>query len=482
MSDRIRKERLLKGLQLKREQMIHLCFNPRDLASRPTKKQESILQDINNLSERYVLGGNQSGKTNLGARELTWVFNNAHPYWEKKPDHPLLIMVVGKTHKIVKEEIWEGKIKPFLKEGTYKVRMDGSALNTVTHKESGNRILFFSHKSPEECRQAVQAFVADYVWLDEMPSNYRLLTELHTRCQATSAPFIATFTPLLRDAEIKNHIENGKAPISKKYFLYTYDNPIYTGEQLHEMKQKHALMSESERATRTEGSWYSGDNAVYKQFDVDKCVEKPLNYTPTWRHLLSVDPASGGVAGLLILAEDPNTNVWYVVDEKYFKGQAPSELLASCDKVADKYNVVRRIADSHEAWFIKEAALHKTIYDIPRKKTQRKKELIENINEFFYTDILKIAPWCPKLIDEMITCQYTEDGSRIINSRHYHLSDCLQYGMDCKPSTIHEAPNKPIHQMRREAHQKRRILEAQEARKPKISYARIMPGKKSRWN
>ena len=150
------------ALALKRKEMIakSTCFNPRDFNSRPTKIQSKVLKAINTVPERYVLGGNQSGKSNLGGRECSWVLQGTHPEWSKKPDHPLLLMVVGQTHKIVKEELWEAKIKPFLNEGEYKVFKEGSALTSVVH-ENGNKILFFSHKSPEECRQAVQAFVAE---------------------------------------------------------------------------------------------------------------------------------------------------------------------------------------------------------------------------------------------------------------------------------------------------------------------------------
>ena len=52
--------------------------------SRPTTKQQQILDDFSAVPVRYFLGGNQSGKSTLGAREITWLFQNKHPYIDTK--------------------------------------------------------------------------------------------------------------------------------------------------------------------------------------------------------------------------------------------------------------------------------------------------------------------------------------------------------------------------------------------------------------
>ena len=470
------------ALTLKRREELakKVCFNPGDITSRPTDSQQRILDEISTVSERYVLGGNQSGKSNLGGREASWVLNNEHPTWKKEINSSLTMLVVGQTHKIVKEELWEKKIMPFLTKGTYKVYKEGPYLNSVVH-ENGNKILFFSHKSPEECRQAVQAFVADWVWLDEMPSSYKLLTELHTRCQANSAPFLATFTPLLRNNEIKNHIENGNPRLIRKYILRTYDNPVYSDEQLEDMKSKHSLMSEAQRATRTEGAWYSGDNAVY-DFSVERHVHTPPSYHPSWRHVESVDPAHSGKAGYALLAEDPNSGVWYVIKSEYIEGKAPSELHDAFSRLTGNVNIVKRVVDPHESGYIKEAGLRHTWYDIPHKKTQRKKELITGLQQAIHEGSIKVAPWCQLTIDEFITCQWTESGDKIVNSRHFHILDCLQYAVDVLPAKMKLPPAQTIYQIMRQKDQKRRELEATKASQAKNrSYARIMPIRRNRW-
>lgn len=414
------------------------CFDARDLQSRPNPTQQRVFDDINKYSERYIIAGNQTGKSQLGAREAAWIFSGTHPTWNP-PDRPLLMLVVGQSNKVVKEELWESKIKPFLDEGTYKEKIVGGALSGVVHN-NGNRILFFSHNSPEECRKLVQGYVADWVWLDEMPGSFRLLAELHTRCQANKAPFLATFTPLLKNAEIKNYIESKNNKFIKKYTMTVHDNPIYTRDKdkYDKLKMRLSSMSESERATREAGAWYVGDNAVY-DFSTEKHVEKPEHYDKSWRHIETVDPAASGKAGYALLAEDPNTGTWYVIKADYIKGKAPSVLLQEVMTKTGNVNLVKRVCDSHEAWYIKEANLHKIWYEIPHKKTERKKELIKGLQESLYSGRLRVSPWCDKTIDEFTTCQWSENGSdRIINSSSFHILDCLQYAVDCLPKLQEE--------------------------------------------
>lgn len=476
----IEAKRLL-ALALKRKEMIKrdACFNPDDLASRPTKVQGAAMSDIRKYSERYVIGGNQSGKTNLGARECSLVFENKHPNFPNPDNMPLTLIVVGQTHSIITNELYDNKIARFLTPGTFTAKYDGNYINKLNHTENGNKILFFSHKIPEECRKSVQAFVADWVWLDEMPSSYKLLTELHTRCQSKGAPFLATFTPLLRNQEIRNHVDNGNPKYIKKYFLKTYENPLYSDDQLALMKSKHALMSEAERATRTEGAWYSGDNAVY-DFTESHHVETPDGYHASWRHLETVDPAAK-TAGYALLAEDPTTNVWYVIKAEYIKDKAPSELLDAVKRHTGEVNVAKRVADSHEAWYIKEAALSKVWYEIPHKKTSRKNELIKGLQQAISDGKLKVAPWCKLAIDEFISCQWAESRDRIVGSQHYHVLDCLQYAVDVLPEPEKVVPNKTFYQHLAAADKARRIREAEQKAKPAYSYARIMPKRRNRW-
>ncbi len=474
------KDKLIQALEQVESKLRKTCFNPDIPTSVPTAAQDEVLRAIGVINERYAVGGNQSGKTNLGGRECSWVFEGNHPYWSPPQDRPLIQLVVGVDHKNILESVWSQKIEPFLEPGTYHQRMEGNALHSVTHKKNGNKILFFSHKSPRECRKSVQGYVADWTWLDEMPSDYSLLTELHTRCQTNSAPFLATFTPLLRSAKIKNHVENGTFPTSKKFILYTYENPVYTGKQISDMKARHALLSDGDRATRTTGAWYAGDNAVY-DFLSDLHVEEPVGYSAEWRHIDIIDPAASGKSGLILLAEDPCTNVWYAVKEAYAADKSPSGLIEVAKDFFRGINVVEHVSDTM-AWYRKHAAEEGIWYTIPHNKSNKKPDLIKGLQEALSSGKLKIAPWCYHTMDEFTTCQWNEAGISIINAKRYHLLDCLQYGIERLPAVPIAKPEITRYQAMVLAHKERIAREAAQLRtarsRRKGQIARIMPVKR----
>ena len=74
------------------------CFDSADPKSRPTTQQAALFADIADIMTRYVVSGNQCGKSASGAREVSWLFENQHPYWDTKaafPNSPLLMLVIG---------------------------------------------------------------------------------------------------------------------------------------------------------------------------------------------------------------------------------------------------------------------------------------------------------------------------------------------------------------------------------------------------
>ena len=127
------------------------CFDPYDLDSRPTPEQDTILKEIGQYAHRYLIGGNQSGKSMTGGREAAWVFTETHPHWERPESWgkmPLTMLIVGRTSTQVEEELWNKKIRPFLDPQEFREVKQGGALQKIIHKKTKNTILFFSHHSP----------------------------------------------------------------------------------------------------------------------------------------------------------------------------------------------------------------------------------------------------------------------------------------------------------------------------------------------
>lgn len=440
------------------------CLDPFNTESRPTEKQDEVLQAIKDITARYVVAANQSGKSQLGGRETSWIFEHKHPYWDTKAqfgDAPLLLIVMGRVGEQVESELWSRKIKPFLTEGTYKeVRMGGS-LQRVIHKENGNTIVFLSHHNVNEARQKAQAFTAAYVWLDEMPNSISLLIELILRVQANRGRLLATFTPLIRNQHIKDHIEKAEAPNGQKFKFAMLDNPIYKGREA-EVLSQYAHMPQDERNARLFGDWFKGGRHVYT-FNAEQDIEDPDGYHSSWPHLELVDPAASGKTGFVLLANKPGTQDWYAVRSEYVEGDAPSKLLDELAKRTDGYNIIRRISDPHEAWFIKEAAIRRVYYAGVYKKNERKHELIKGLQTSLIAKRIKITSWATELLSELDTCMWADDSDKIIGAHRFHLLDCLQYGNDNLPKMSEKDQPQTFHQRLKDANKKRREKEAKKA-------------------
>lgn len=458
------------------------CFDPFHPDSRPTDKQEEVFKAIKDITARFVVSGNQVGKTTMGAREVSWIFEHNHPYWNTKelfPNQPLLLLVIGRVGEQVESEIWARKIKPFLTPNSYKEVRMGNALQRVIHKDTGNTIIFLSHHNINEAREKAQAYTAQYVLLDEMPKSLSFIIELLLRVQANNGRFLATFTPLIRDMDIKKYVESSEAPLGKKFQMSMLDNPIYKGREA-EIIKRYENIPEDERNARLFGEWFRGGQAVYN-FDPEKQLHQPEGYLPSWTHVEAVDPAASGQAGFILLANQPGSPQWHVVRAEYIKGAAASDLLDEIEKRTKGINIIRRISDPHEAWFIKEAAKRKRYYMGVYKKNERKNELIKNLQESLNDGKILVTPWAQLLVDELMTCLWKEGTDKIVGASRFHLLDCIQYANDNLPKT--ETLSKPMtfDQALKEANRERIKKEKVAIAKKSSPIGRIVARKGKRW-
>lgn len=424
---------------LKRLEKVQLttAFDASFPSSRPTKKQQEIFNDLGKIQYRWVIAGNQSGKSQLATRELTWVISGTHPTWSRPVEwgvEPLLAIVSGQSRPNM-EELWNKKISPFLEAGEWKVVRQGGSLQYVESQITKNKILFIPHSdSSDHSRRHLQGYVAHYVLLDEMPGSIGILEELQRRVDARKGYFIATFTPKFRNDEIRRVVDASRAPLSKKYQMSKLDNPLYA-DRLAEEIQKLDGFSESYKRTILYGDWSTGDSAVY-QFVYDSMTvpNLPDHYSRGWRHVASLDPASKNKFGYALFAEDPSTAVWYMVDDRYLEGiYDPNALLADVQKKNNGYNIIRQVCDPHEAWFIALSNTAGINYHVPYDKNNRKTDLIKGLQHALSSGKLKIGRWCTNFIDEIQSCQWSETTDRIINATSYHELDCAQYFVDCMP-------------------------------------------------
>jgi phage terminase large subunit-like protein len=376
-----------------------------------------------------------SGKSQTCARILTWVLTDTHPKWNKPTawgNEPLLALVCGRTGRQIEESLLP-KIRSYLEPGTFKEIRIGNIIQRL-ELNNGNRIVFQSLENPNMARERIQSYVAHLVWLDELPPIVDILNELLIRIQARDGHFIASFTPLVRNVQVQKFVDGLTEPMAKTYRFRMLDNPLYKDPQRQaEILASLSHLPEHVRNSRLFGDWMSDDNAVF-YFDYSTMVELPINYSPLWRHVESVDPAVKSALGYTLWAENPETGIWYCIKAEYIKGiYVPTELVQTVAKLSQNVNIVRRISDPHEAWYIHTAASMGISYTGVYRKNDRKAELIKNFQEELGKS-LKISPTAELLIDEITSARWSDAREgKIASGSDYHLLDSSQYFQDVKP-------------------------------------------------
>lgn len=412
------------------------AFDPFNLDSRPTPKQQQVIEDFGLIKQQWIRAGNQSGKSATCARLVSWVVTDTHPTW-KRPDEwlsePLLVIVAGRTGKQIEDSLLP-KIRGFLEPGTYKEVRIGNIIQRL-ELTNGNRVIFQSLENPNTARERLQSYVAHLTWCDELPPDMEIVRELLIRVQARNGYSLFSFTPTVMNVDIQRYVDSLMEPEARVYRFHMLDNPLYSDEvRKKELLDRYSHLPADQQKMIFEGEWISSDSQVY-YFNYSKMVEMPPDYSPLWRHVESVDPALKSALGLTIWAENPKTGVWYCIVAEYIKGiYVPTELVKHVKSLTSRYNIVRRIADPHEVWYIQTAGSLGIHYIGVYKKNERKAELIKGLQESLSNGSSKISPECQHFIQELQECRYSDraDG-KIVNGPSYHILDSAQYFNDNKP-------------------------------------------------
>jgi len=410
-------------------------FDPQKPSSRPTDKQQQVIDDFGRIPQQWIRAGNQSGKSQTCARIVAWFVTDTHPTWKKPADwgtEPLLVIVAGRTGKQIEDSLLP-KIRGFLEPGSYKEVRVGNIIQRL-ELTNGNRIIFQSLENPNISRERLQSYVAHLTWCDELPPTMDLVRELLVRTQARNGYALFSFTPTVVAVEIQKYVDNIKEPEGKVYRFNMLDNPLYKDpERKQQLLDRYSYLSEEKRAMVFEGGWLSADGQVY-HFDYNTMVEMPEGYSPMWRHVESVDPAISSATGVSLWAENPVNGIWYCVKVGYIKGiLVPTDIVEAVRKFIGQVNIIRRISD-YAPWYVNTASSMKIPYLTVRDKNDnRKEELIKNLQEALGKSI-KISPHCVELIDELQECRWSDKGEgKIVNHSSYHIIDSAQYFVDIKP-------------------------------------------------
>lgn len=457
------------------------AFDPSNLDSKPTLKQQEVFSEFGTVKQQWIRAGNQSGKSQTCARIVAQVLTERHPVVKKRRDEvgtqswgtdPLLIIIAARTGKQIEDSLLP-KIRSYLDAGTYKEVRIGNIIQRL-ELENGNRIVFQSLENPSVARERLMSYVAHLTWTDELPPTMDLVRELLVRTQARNGYSLWSFTPTVVSLEIQKYADTLKEPEGKVYRFHMLDNPLYSDpKRKEELLARYSHLPQHIQDAIFKGEWITSDEQVY-YFNYDTMVQMPDGYSPMWRHVEAVDPALKSALGLTIWAENPANGIWYCVHCEYIRGiYVPTELVEAVKARTSRYNIVRRISDPHEAWYIGTASSLGTQYIGVYKKNERKSDLIKNFQQNLGSK-LRIAPHCQELITELQECRWADRGEgKIINASSYHLLDSAQYFCDNIPKSENNIQSTSWEDWLYQANERRKVAEEKKRNGNKTSKEEI---------
>ncbi|MBQ9709955.1 MAG: terminase family protein, partial [Clostridia bacterium] len=150
---------------------------------------------------RWVFGGNRSGKTECGAVECVYMARGVHPYRENRPD--TFGWVVSLTSQ-VQRDVAQKKILNYLDSAWIvditmltgkKEFPENGVIDQIKIKNVFGGISVIGFKTCDQGREKFQGASLDYVWFDEEPPR-EIYEECRMRVIDREGDIFGTMTPL----------------------------------------------------------------------------------------------------------------------------------------------------------------------------------------------------------------------------------------------------------------------------------------------
>ncbi|MCI9010317.1 MAG: hypothetical protein HFE27_03955 [Clostridia bacterium] len=272
---------------------------------------------------RWVFGGNRSGKTECGAAEAVWMARGTHPYRKNKPN--IFGWVVSLTTQ-VQRDVAQKKILHYLRPDWIEdvVMISGRKDNPQTgvidqiivkNVFGGTSVIGF--KSCDQGRERFQGSSLDFVWFDEEPPQ-DVYEECLMRVVDRGGDIFGTMTPLKGLTFVYNEIYLNKKnnPQIWYEFMEWADNPYLPKKEITLLER---TMDETTMQSRRYGRFAAREGLVYPEFEESVHVIPPFSVPKDWQDTVSIDPGLKNPLSAHWYAVDYDGNV-YVVAEHYAAG------------------------------------------------------------------------------------------------------------------------------------------------------------------
>ena len=225
---------------------------------------------------RWVFGGNRSGKTECGAVEAVYMARGIHPYRHNKDG--VFGWVVSLSQQ-VQRDVAQAKILSYINPSWIedvtmlsgkKDSLKYGVIDQLFIKNVFGGISVIGFKSCDQGREKFQGSSLDFVWFDEEPPEdvYR---ECKMRVIDKRGDIFGTMTPLkgLTFIYEEIYLNKGESPDVWYEFMEWSDNPYLAKDEIETLTK---TLSERELDARRFGRFSDESGLVYTEFDENKHV------------------------------------------------------------------------------------------------------------------------------------------------------------------------------------------------------------------
>ncbi len=273
---------------------------------------------------RWVFGGNRSGKTECGAVEAVWLARGIHPYRKNRKD--AFGWVVSLTAQ-VQRDVAQQKILHYLRPDWIddivmtsgrKDAPHAGVIDQIRIKNVFGGISVIGFKSCDQGRERFQGSSLDFVWFDEEPPQ-DVYEECVMRVLDKKGDIFGTMTPLkgLTFVYEDIYLNRRNDPQIWYEFMEWADNPFLPKREVRALT---ATMDETTLQSRRYGKFCTREGLVYPEFDETVHVIDPFPIPEAWQDVISIDPGLKNPLSAHWYCTDYDGNV-YVVAEHYAAGR-----------------------------------------------------------------------------------------------------------------------------------------------------------------
>ncbi|MBQ8197194.1 MAG: terminase family protein [Clostridia bacterium] len=290
---------------------------------------------------RWVFGGNRSGKTECGAVETVYMARGIHPYRQNKPN--VFGWVVSLSTQ-VQRDVAQAKILHYLKKewiaditmlSGKKESAQFGVIDQIHVKNVFGGISTIGFKSCDQGREKFQGSSLDFVWFDEEPPE-DIYRECQMRVFDKCGEIFGTMTPLKGLTFIHDEIylnANGSSEVWYEFMEWS-DNPYLNEKELKKLTESLPL---DQLESRRYGRFKCSEGLVYTEFDENVHVIDPFSVPIEWYDDIAIDPGFTNPLSCHFYAVDYDGNV-YVIAEHYEREKPVDYHAGEIKKICSRLN------------------------------------------------------------------------------------------------------------------------------------------------